>query len=323
MVFNDPVPEQYYTPLLPLMRRFMFPHSYYQMFMRSLSAYPRIILLTALLSLLLIVFGSITPVAAQSQSSPVVEDSIELDGSTVTVAGGDVTAIGVSGIPDAYYPVSDLGSGTLQESDNGVIWQSGGNVSFMMTPPESAEAGDTVSLDVKIGSASPQTVTLDLVVSKIPPAVQQETVSKTGSTVTIVDDSSVSIGVQNIPDAYYPVSDLGSGTLQESDNGVIWQSGGNVSFTMTPPKNATPGDTVSFQIKRGPEAPVTETLEVVAVPEEANVEPDVFTAVADDSGSVDTFTLVDSIQDASDDGEVNGVEVSTFDFVNLIQWNSN
>lgn len=293
------------------------------MLMRDISAHPRIILPTALLLLLLIGFGSVTPVAAQSQTSPVAEDSVELDGSPVTIVGGDVSAIGVSGIPDAYYPVSDTGSGTLQEGDNGIIWQSGGNVSFRLTPPENAKAGDTVSFDVKLGSADPQAVTIDVVVSKTPPAIKQETVSKTGSTVTIVDNSSASIGVQNIPDAYYPVSDVGSGTLQEGDNGVIWQSGGNVSFTLTPPKNATPGDTVSFDIKRGSEAPVTATLEVVAVPEEANVEPDVFTAVADENGSVNTFTLVDSIQDASDDGEVNGVEVSTFDFVNLIQWNSN
>ena len=291
--------------------------------MKNSSARSWIVLSAVLLALSVVVLGSVAPVAAQSQSSPVAEESVELDGSTVMIAGDDVTAIGVSGIPDAYYPVSDIGTGTLQEGDNGVIWQSGGNVSFTLTPPESAEAGDTVSFDVKLGSSDPQTVTLDVVVSKTPPAIQQETVSKTGSTVTIVDDSSATIGVQNIPDAYYPVSDIGAGTLQEGDNGVIWQSGGNVSFTLTPPENATPGDTVSFDIKRGSEAPVTATLEVVAVPEEANVEPDVFTAVADENGSVNTFTLVDSIQDASDDGEVNGVEVSTFDFVDLIQWNSN
>jgi len=283
---------------------------------------PNVILVTALL-LSMIALGSATSVAAQSQSSPVVEDSVELDGSTVTVEGGNVTAIGVSGIPDAYYPISDTGSGTLQEGDNGVIWQSGGNVSFTLTPPESAEAGDTVSFDVKTGSGDSQTVTLDLVVSDTPPVVKQQTVSKTGSTVTIIDNSSASIGIQNVPDAYYPVSDIGSGTLQQSDNGVIWQSGGNVSFTLTPPTNANPGETVSFDIKRGAEAPVTATLEIVAVPEEANVEPDVFNAVADENGSVDTFTLVDAVQDASDDGKVDGVEVSTFDFVNLIQWNSN
>ena len=267
----------------------------------------------------LVAMAFATPAAAQS--SPVVQDSVEIDGSIVTIVGGDVNAIGVQNIPDAYYPVTDFGSGTLQESGNGIIWQTGGNVTFTLTPPESAEAGDSVSFEVKTGSQDAETVSLDVVVSKSPPKLKQNTITEEGSKVRIVDTTGQSLGIEGIPDGYYPPEDLGSGTLQAGSNGVIWPSGGNVSFTLTPPANATAGDTVSFDIKRGTGTPRTVSLEVTAVPDGANVEPEVYNAVTPDKGNLDAFALVDAIGKASDDGKVNGVTVTPFDFVELISWN--
>ena len=156
--------------------------------------------------------------------------------------------------------------------------------------------------------------------------VVEDTVALNGSTVTINGGEVNAIGVSGFPDAYYPVSDIGAGTLQESDNGVIWQSGGTVSFTLTPPESAEAGDTVTFDVKIGQQDPQSVTLEVVEqnVPGDLpdSISPAKYSAVAGDDGDISTFDLVDAIQGASDDGTYNGQEFSTFDFVDLIQWNS-
>lgn len=100
----------------------------------------------------------------EDSSGPVVEDSLKLSGSTVTIEHGGASAVGVSGIPGAYYPPKNIGNGARQQSDNGIIWQgpSGTSVDFTLTPPSTATPGDTVRFDVKVGSQSPQTVTLDV-----------------------------------------------------------------------------------------------------------------------------------------------------------------
>jgi hypothetical protein len=156
--------------------------------------------------------------------------------------------------------------------------------------------------------------------------VVEDTVALNGSTVTINGGDVNAIGVSGFPDAYYSVSDIGAGTLQESDNGVIWNTGGTVSFTLTPPESAEAGDTVTFDLKIGQQDPQSVTLEVV----EQNIPDDLpdsissakYSAVAGDDSDISTFDLVDAIQGASDDGTYNGQEFSTFDFVDLIQWNS-
>ena len=159
-----------------------------------------------------------------------------------------------------------------------------------------------------------------------PGIVVEDSVDLNGSTVTIQGGDVSAIGVSGIPEGYYPVSDIGTGTLQEGDNGVIWQSGGNVSFTLTPPESAEAGDTVSFDVKLGSGDPVTVTLDVVEQTSPADlpdsISPSQYSAVAGNDDDITTFDLVDAIQGASDDGTYNGQEFSTFDFVDLIQYNS-
>jgi uncharacterized Zn-binding protein involved in type VI secretion len=409
-------------------------------YMQTSTDHCRIVLLITFAMSLMLITGSVIPAVAES--SLIQESEVEVGGSTVTIDGGDAAAIGVAGIPDDYYPVEDIGDGTLQQGDNGVFWQTGGTVSFTLTPPDSAEPGDTVSFGVKLGSQDAQTVTLEVVdpgtfdfgvelqgettasvdesatitaypnnnadtavsdttldllvdtnndgeftasevvdsqtldftageyrpvnltysniqltpgdytyqarISKdgqtttsystgtltvsdnteqpsSPGSVVEETVSVGGSTVTIDGGSVNAIGVAGIPDGYYPVDDIGDGKLQQVDNGVIWQTGGTVSFTLTPPDSAEDGDTVSFDVKLGSEDAQTVSLEVVSnVPSDLpeGISANQYLAVAGDDGEINTFDLVDAIDGAADDGTYNGAELSTFDLIDLIEYNA-
>ena len=47
-----------------------------------------------------------------------------------------------------------------------------------------------------------------------------------------------------------------------------------------------------------------------------------FNAVAGDDDEIGTFDLVDAVEGAADDGVYNGVEFSTFDFVDIVDYNS-
>lgn len=156
--------------------------------------------------------------------------------------------------------------------------------------------------------------------------VVEDNLQLSGSTVTIEHGGASAVGVSGIPDAYYPAEDIGTGALQQSDNGIIWQgpSGSSVTFTLTPPPTATAGDTVSFEVKVGGQDPQPVTLAVtdVSAPSDFPSEAAKFQAIAGEDGSIDTFDLIDAIEGASENGRYNGVEIGTFDFVDIIDWNS-
>lgn len=156
--------------------------------------------------------------------------------------------------------------------------------------------------------------------------VVEDSLQLSGSTVTIEHDGASAVGVSGIPDAYYPADEIGSGVLQQGDNGIIWQSpGGNsVEFLLIPPSTASAGDTVSFGVKIGGQDPQTVTLNVteVSAPSDFPAEPAKYEAIAGKDGSINTFDMVDAIEGASKNGQYNGVTISTFDFVDIIDWNS-
>ena len=58
------------------------------------------------------------------------------------------------------------------------------------------------------------------------------------------------------------------------------------------------------------------------VPSDFPTSSEQYNAIVGDGERIDTFALVDAIEGASDDGVYNGVEFDTFDFVDIIQWNS-
>jgi len=224
-----------------------------------------------------------------------------------------MAVIGVGGVAaTGEFTVAD-GTETAPSASTNETVSTSETATFTVTVEDSANGNDTA------------TGTLDITDSTST-GVVENTVALNGSTVTISGGDVNAIGVSGIPDGYYPVSDTGGGTLQQSDNGVIWQSGGNVSFTLTPPESAEAGDTVTFDVKIGQQDPQSVTLEVVeqSVPGDLpdSISPAKYSAVAGDDSDINTFDLVDAIQGASDDGTYNGQEFSTFDFVDLIQYNS-
>lgn len=89
-----------------------------------------------------------------------------------------------------------------------------------------------------------------------------------------------------------------------------------VTFTVTVEDSANGNDTATGSLT------VADSTTPGDVPSDFPATAEQFNAVAGDDGDISTFDLVDAIEGASDDGEYNGVEITTFDFVDIIGWNS-
>jgi len=104
--------------------------------------------------------------SAVGQTNVVEEDTVFVDGSTVTINTGDSNAIAVNNLPDDA-KISDVSSGGVYDDSQPLIFyfnEAGlpDTVSFVLTPGDSYAAGDAINFTIDEGSESSE-IQLDVV----------------------------------------------------------------------------------------------------------------------------------------------------------------
>lgn len=222
------------------------------------------------------------PVAAQ-EAPTIEEDEISVDGSTVTINTGGAASVSITNLPDGT-TVSEISSGGA-ETDEGVLWSDltglPETVSFTLTPPAEYGPGDELTFDLGDDSVT-LTVAGDEDDTTL---VKEDEVSVSGSTITVESSDLASVSVTGLPSGSEvdAISDGGA----ETDEGILWSdlSGlpDTVSFTLTPPATADPGDEITFTVG---DAEVTLTIVENNVPADlpSGVSDEQYLAVAGDDG---------------------------------------
>jgi len=219
------------------------------------------VLLLVSLVLLLATATASAPVAAQETASGTISGQVIGESNTV-LPGATIelySSANTSGDPVAKTTAGTDGLYTLTSVAPG---------EYYITAKFNGQSGFATIVTVSEG----MTTTTDLIVDGAKgdrsddsnpdsTLLQEETVAIDGSTVTIEHDGASAVAVDSFVSAGTEISDLsGSGTSQPG--GAIWYNPDNpVTFTLTPPEGAEPGDTVQFDIST--DQTTTVELEVI------------------------------------------------------------
>ena len=161
--------------------------------------------------------------------------------------------------------------------------------------------------------------------SGTPAIVDEDSVELNGSTVTVNHGGVSAVAIDSIEPTTAEISDL-SGNGQSQPGGAIWNgpTGDTVTFTLTPPDDAAPGDTVAFNVTTTEVTRVTlEVTEEPAVPVPTGVRPEAAKAAATDAGEFTPASIALAINQNAQQGSVNGVEIKPSEFALIINANAN
>jgi len=287
-----------------------------------------------ILLLVSVVLVSIAFSGAVAAQSPVQTDTVDVDGSEITLVLADGAN---SAAVDSFDP-EDVEVEFGDDADlqpGGAIWQNPASdtVSFTLTPADHQDVGDTITFEVFDG-ADTETVTLTVVdesddedASDDEPS-DRDSVQLDGSEISFeVADGAAAAAVENFDPEDVELSDLGDGDAQP--DGAIWNGpdGDTISFTLTPADHQDVGDTISFDVFDGADTE-TVTVEIVddlsPVPDDFVGAPEQFRAIdTEGDGELGSIEIAMAITENAEEGSVDGVEISPIEFAQIIDWNSN
>ena len=207
-----------------------------------------IVLLAVAVSVLSVIAAS--PVAAEVNAT---DQDVATDGSTIELTIDDVSG-GIDPLPDGWSASSPSNGGDVFAT-GGVNWAFSSSaertVRVTVTPPDDASAGDNVTLTAYDGSGNEQDFVVNVSESQVQTIfVDNQTVYKQGSPVSITFNDTVSAGVEGIP-ANWNVTDVSESGDELSTGEVNWDFGEvvtnqTVTFDLQPPASTAVNDTVTL-----------------------------------------------------------------------------
>jgi len=288
---------------------------------------------TRRLSIFLLVSMAIASVALSGAvaAQPAVQtDTVDVEGSEVVIDTQNIEVVGIA--PPDEYEATDISDDGLAQL-GGAFWESPPEtVSFVLTPPDSASAGDTVDLIVASSESDTESHTLTVVDGSADNGVpndgpvEQDTVQIDGSEISFaVADGAAAAAVENF-DPEDVELELGDDADPQPD-GAIWNSPdtNTVSFTLTPAAHQDVGDTISFDVYDGDntETVTVEIVDLSPVPDNFVGTPEQFRAIdTGGDGELGSIEIAQAITQNAEEGSVDGVEISPIEFAQIIDWNS-